>query len=517
LAAALLIFTELFTWNMSASAEAPARNADVMSVETLYADLIDEAGVVNAIDSGLFKIYEGKSGEQWLARYARQRPLFLKRLANLLDRGLSADDVRAVKIMRAALDSTLPENLRKATYSFSPASNNCENAARKDIPAEELRDALYACFEFFGNNLKFEGRTISRDSAISLLGQMDDADRRKALFFAFAPLWESVNGKDEPDSPYRRRIRDAAGAGLHDSPIEAVARDLSLTPAECEQWLVRILEVWREVTPPEPVEPWDYRYVAGGADRELAAAISSAGILPLVKRYFRDLGADLDAPGVLFDLEFRPDKAPITYTNYITMGRMVEGKWRATRARISADFSDSGLYVLNMLTHESGHAAHYRAIHNRPAFMDIGDDFFCESFADVTSWDVYEPAWQAKYLGHAASEAAGLRSRFTMVTLESTWALFELRMLQNPGADPNEVWTDITSRYLHIIPHPEISWWAQRVQLVTKPGFMVNYGLGAVVTADIRSRIRDSLGQFAAGNPRWYPWVSQHLLRQGLQ
>ena len=45
-------------------------------------------------------------------------------------------------------------------------------------------------------------------------------------------------------------------------------------------------------------------------------------------------------------------------------------------------------------------------------------------------------------------------------------------------ADPNAVWTDITSRYLHVIPHPELAWWAVRVQLVDKPGYMVNYGLG---------------------------------------
>ena len=33
-----------------------------------------------------------------------------------------------------------------------------------------------------------------------------------------------------------------------------------------------------------------------------------------------------------------------------------------------------------------------------------------------------------------------------------------------------------------------------RVQLVDKPGYMVNYGLGAVITADIRERIAGQLG-----------------------
>jgi Zn-dependent M32 family carboxypeptidase len=99
--------------------------------------------------------------------------------------------------------------------------------------------------------------------------------------------------------------------------------------------------------------------------------------------------------------------------------------------------------------------------------------------------------------------------------LDAAWALFDLRMLRDPDADPNAVWTDITSRYLHVKPHPELAWWAVRVQLVHKPGYMVNYGLGAVITADIRQRIAQQLGPFAAGDARWYGWISAQLLQSG--
>jgi hypothetical protein len=101
--------------------------------------------------------------------------------------------------------------------------------------------------------------------------------------------------------------------------------------------------------------------------------------------------------------------------------------------------------------------------------------------------------------------------------LDLAWALFEIRMLHNPTADPNVVWTEITSRYLHVVPHPELSWWAVRVQLVDAPGYMVNYGLGAVITADIRHCTQELLGSFTTGNPQWYPWISEHLLRQGME
>jgi Zn-dependent M32 family carboxypeptidase len=99
--------------------------------------------------------------------------------------------------------------------------------------------------------------------------------------------------------------------------------------------------------------------------------------------------------------------------------------------------------------------------------------------------------------------------------LDVAWGLFELRMLRDPSADPNVLWTDITARYLNIVPHPELAWWALRVQLVRWPGYMINYGLGAVLTADIRQRIAEAIGPFDTGNARWYAWTSAHLLQFG--
>lgn len=45
--------------------------------------------------------------------------------------------------------------------------------------------------------------------------------------------------------------------------------------------------------------------------------------------------------------------------------------------------------------------------------------------------------------------------------------------------------------------------------------YMINYGLGAVLTADIRRRTGEAIGSFDAGNARWYQWTSKHLLRYG--
>jgi Zn-dependent M32 family carboxypeptidase len=54
-----------------------------------------------------------------------------------------------------------------------------------------------------------------------------------------------------------------------------------------------------------------------------------------------------------------------------------------------------------------------------------------------------------------------------------------------------------------------------RVQLVRWPGYMINYGLGAVLTADLRRHIGEAIGPFDVGNPCWYAWTSANLLRFG--
>jgi hypothetical protein len=307
--------------------------------------------------------------------------------------------------------------------------------------------------------------------------------------------------------------REKGGNGS--AAVDAAARTLGVHPGEVEGWLVRILEAWRTSTAGTTFEPWDYRHASGAADRALAGKVPLTAMLGIDHRFYRDLGADLDALGVLYDLSPRPDKSSVAYTDFLVHGRWVSGAWQPSIAHVLATFREGSLGVLNELVHENGHAVHISAIRNRPAYVDWNDELFIEAFGDVSSWSVYEPAWQRHYLGAEASQRDSLRALFGNVILDVAWSLFEIRMLSAPTADPNAVWTQITHQYLHIVPHPELSWWAVRGQLVEVPGYMVNYGLGSVLTADLRDRIRERIGPFDTGNPRWYPFVSENLLRFG--
>ena len=483
----------------------------VAAVENAFADFNDAQGAVSLIDSDpqRYTQFEGKSRAEWQQLYVALRAGLSAALGKH-PAALSREDQRAMTVMRAAVreSSATPDSLAP--------TGHCTDARRTRQPLRTLQQSLYACFSELANNLQFEGTAVTRVAAFELLTRMPEPERRKALFLAFVPLWQAINGANQPDSPYRRMIGQAsAEVRTGGSPVDEAARTIEVPVAELERWLQVVLEAWRLANPDTPQEPWDYRFAAGAAERELAAAVPLKDLQSLNQRFYVDLGLDLAQARVLYDLGPRPGKAPLAYTDYIRRGRQLASGWQPTLVRVSANYEHGGLGPLNEFVHENGHAAHMLALHTRPAFMDLGDALFYEAFADVPAWSVYEPRWQDRYLGKHASESASLRARYAAVMLDVAWALFECRMLREPAADPNAVWTAITSRYLHITPHPELAWWAVRVQLVDKPGYMVNYGLGAIITADLRQRITRQLGPFDSGEPRWFGWLADNLLRSG--
>jgi hypothetical protein len=487
-----------------------ADSKKVSAVEYLYADVSDANTILATIDSGLLSTYQGKDRAAWQEFYNAKHAKLAKELERLPTSGLSGGDTRAIAAMRKQMEA-----FTGGGALFHPAAK-CQDAARKDIAYPVLKSALVACFVEIGNSLSFEGGKINRVTALDLLHETSDPGRRKAVFLAFVPLWQVINGHNERDSPYRRMIAGAAAeAAKNGSEIDSAARDVGIDPAEVERWLMQILDAWRAASGDVMVEPWDFRFQAGEADRLLATYIPRQSLQPINYHYYRDLGADLQQWGTLYDLAPRPEKAALAYTEFVTHGRMVNGAWRPTVARVSAPYERGGLFVLNELVHENGHVVNIAAIRNRPAFVDWPSDLFAEAFADVPAWSTYEPRWQRRYLGHEAPEQVSLRALYAVVMLDVAWSLFELRMFRAPMTDPNALWTEITSRYLHITPHPEFSWWAVRVQLADLPGYMVNYGFGAILTAEMRKHISESLGAFDTGDSRWYAWLSERLLRYG--
>lgn len=494
--------------------QAPAADtpppSPLLPVETAFIDTMDAASAVDTIESGVMKSFGRRGLDGWKRVRADRRSRLDAELARIDAARLSPDDAAALAAMRRAVayvDSLVPSDA---------PDRRCADAARRDLDYASLRASLVACFIEVGNRMPFEGRTINRAEARTLLAELDEPARRRAVFDALQPLWVALNGRNEADSPYRRMIAlAAADAARNGSELDTAARAVGIDTPELERWLVRILEAWSAASGSQQYEPWDFAYATNAGSRELSGRIAATQLRALNDRFYADLGADVAGLRVLYDLGPRPDKSSVAYTDFVRRGRDVDGKWQAPVARVVGTYLQGGLGELNELVHESGHAVHISAIRTRPAYMDWPESLFTEAFADVSSWSVYEAAWQQRYLGTSIPAAVSLRSLYGNVMLDVAWALFELRMLRDGAQDPNAVWTDITHRYLHVVPHPEIPWWALRVQLVESPGYMVNYGLGAVLTAEMRQRTATAVGSFDAGNTRWYPWLAEHLLRFG--
>ena len=494
----------------AAQADAPP-HVTVATAESAFLDYLDAVGAVGYIESGGATLHGGKDLAAWKARLDRQRRQLDEALSRIEPGKLAAADRDAVASMRQSITALDTDETTAGVQ-----VRTCADAQRRDLDYSSLRAALVSCYVEHGNRLHYDGGTIDRGTALQLLHVVDDRAERKAIFDAFLPLWTALNGRNEVDSPYRRMIAMAAAdARRNGSEIDAAARAIGVETTDVEHWLVRVLAAWRDANPADPIEPWDFRYVNGAANRELQARIPAAALLPANQLFYRDLGADLTQLGVVFDLEARPDKSPLAYTDFLVRGRRVNEQWHRPVARVLGTYPVGGLFSLNELVHENGHAVHVSAIRTRPAHMDWPDTLFTEAFADVPSWSVHEPAWQQRYLGASVAEAASMRALFANVMLDVAWSLFELRLLRDPALDPNAVWTDITHEYLRVVPHPEVPWWAMRVQLAGNPGYMVNYGLGALLTAELRARTAAAIGPFDTGNPRWYDWLSGQLLQYG--
>lgn len=491
---------------------APGTLAAAESTFALARDARDRFDVTVA--GGRTASEDGTPLGELATRANRLRDRLVPALAAVDSLGLGEEDRRALQTMRLVVQRDLAPVSAPTTASGTVSADVKPGAAcSADTTGglDSLRARMYACFGWAQSHLPFEGDTLDRLTVVGMLGTADDPVRRHRLFLALEPVWLSINGDDGAQSPYRTMIALTARETAGDSASSAQARATGVPPDSLEPWLLRVLEAWRDATPDTLLEPWDWFYRNNRASRALSPRIPLARLAPLDAEVFRSLGADVRALRVHFDLEPRDGKDPVAFTTFGARSPAIE-PWVFTAYRVG------GLDNLNELLHETGHAVHLAAIRTRPAFRDWPDsDPFTEAVADVVALDVYEPAWQQRWLGDSVPLADGLRARYGGIVLDMAWALFERRMLRDPSADPNLVWTALTRDYLRIRPHPEVSWWAMRGQLVDAPGYMMNYAAGALVIAAIRERIRDRHGPVVTGDSTWYGWVAARLYRFGLE
>jgi hypothetical protein len=522
----ILALIATLTGCTSPSAAPSPAGAGLAATESLYADV---RAIRDRID---VSIAAGRTGTDdatpmaaMILGYHGSRKQLASRLAAMDSAALGKDDARALGVMRR----TLVRDLDSLAYPLRPEATGPQSppdcsydasavaAARNGL--DSLRQRLYACYGWAQAHVVVQGDTLDRLTVLSAISRSDDPDHRRRLFLALDPVWHSVNQNNGQASPYRRLIAEEARLRKGgESPADGQARASGVPPDSLERWLLGLLATWRMVNPDSSVEPWDWYYVTGRASRALSSRISRERLAELNDKVYRSLGADPRALRVEYDLAPREGKTPVAYTTFGARPRLINGGWQPGEPWVFATYRSGGLDNLNELLHETGHAVHIAAIRTRPAYADWPDsDPFTEAVADFVALDVYEPVWQLRWLGDSLPLADGLRGRYGGIVLDVAWALFEMRMLRDPGADPNQVWNALTHDYLRIRLHPELSWWAMRAQLIDAPGYMMNYAAGAILIAAIRARTREMHGPFFTGDSTWYRWIAPRLYRFGLE
>jgi hypothetical protein len=511
--------------------ERPAIEAPPLSVGGIEQTFQQVRALGDQIDvtrsRGATAALDGVALADLIDSYNAVRTQLRQELAGDLDPLPSGEDARAMQAMRDALEIYLPE------VSIDSNSSTTERGGEEKIECrydpervamgeggyESLSKRIYACFSKATHSLSFDGESMDRLTIFGRLPLTSDPSTREGLWRAMQPIWDSVNGDNGPQSPWRTLIRlNAARMKREGEVLGESVRGIGVEPEVMEEWLVAVLQKWHDVTPDSEIEPWDFGYSAGRANRALSGAIPVESLRSINDRFYRDLGADPVALKVQYDLEPRASKDPVAFSTFGRRPRLEGGTWALGEPWVFASYQMGGLDNLLELLHETGHAIHIAAIRTRPAFMDWPDsDIFTEGIADIATLEMYEPVWQQRYLGASVSIRDSIAAKYAAIVMDIAWALFEVRMHRTPERDPNEVWGEICQTYFRIKPHPDLAWWAVRGQLIDSPGYMMNYAAGAILNADLRARTKELYGTYTQGEPGWYGQIAERLYRFGLE
>lgn len=496
--------------------------ADAASLAQVEAEYLLLRELRDRIDLTLARGAQADTDGQSLQALLRQHAERHAHLSGLLEAvdnegALAAEDARALALMRAAMAGALG-SMEQATDGEDGGEKSCDYDAASLARAggqSALQARMYDCFARAAAQLDYRGEQLDRLSVFARLAITDDAAEREALWRSLLPVWRAVNGDGSADSPYRTLVRlNAERIRREGPPLGDAVRGIGVEPAEMAAWLLAVLEAWRDSLPTAPIEPWDHAYHWGAASRALEQRARADDLRGINDRFHARLGADPIALNVQYDLEPRTGKDPVAFTTFGRRPRPGADGGDPGEPWVFAAYRSGGLGNLAELLHETGHAMHIAAIRTRPAFADWPDsDIFTEGVADLAALDLWTPQWQVEYLGAAADPLDSARERLASIMLDIAWSLFEWRMHERPGADPNRVWTELTAEYLRIRARPEVSWWAVRGQLIDAPGYMLNYAAGAILVADLRAHLLAQ--QVPAAN--WYARVADGLFRFGLE
>ena len=443
--------------------------------------------------------------------YPARRLAFESALAAFDDAGLSA---------RSAPDSTAsaPRWVPSTRSSRSRAWPRTRRLVRTGRIAGRRRPAAGDLRRVRRGHGRGRGRRRDDRSPDRLHAARDRGRRRRTAgrLRGDGPVWRAVDGDGGVTSPYRRLVAASAARWARDgSTIEANAAVLGIAPGTFEPMLHAILALGRQVSPTRPAS-------AGRADRAVG--------LPLRRRR-----GGAPAPGA------RPARSPAAdQRRPPAVARRGPGRARDRLRHRAApgpaghpgrvhDRRPAGAMGLRDLRRGRPRQPRRAAPRERaraPLRRDPDSAGVRRATAGLTrrssrpsrtssAGTCTNPRSRRTTSASPSSRDWRPLDRYGGVLLDACWTLFEIELHRSPGRRPNDVWAEVVADGLGIEPHPEWSWWAVRGQLIDSPGYLANYVLSAIAAAALRARIRELRGDWSTGDPGWYAFVAERLLRFG--
>ena len=364
----------------------------------------------------------------------------------------------------------------------------------------------------------YEGDTVTSDYLYRRYRDHSDRAEREKAYSAWCETGELLS--DGLGRLIRLRNQAAQKAGFN-SYLALMFKEKGLDLGKYKQLLSHldslsrqpyqaILDQASERLGVGRIEPWDLGFAHSVVRKEVDRFFPVDSQLLYIQRSLKEIGFNLDALPIYFDLESRPGKSQFAYAFTIKAG---------SDMRVLANLSD-GIQSTRTLFHEIGHALQSAMItQEQPLFRSNIDGAWSEGMAQVFAGMMDYNLWLEKY-GHLSYALANrhLKSKKEedIIYLRSTLARLEFELLayENPNRDLNSLYWDLAEKYLRLPRHENLKPWANIIHYVTHPVYLDNYLMADIISAQTHDYLLEHYGS-VVDKPSTRAFLVQNYLRFG--
>jgi peptidyl-dipeptidase A len=344
------------------------------------------------------------------------------------------------------------------------------------------------------HRLRVNGCLLTRSERLTALRKHSSREQRRQAWLSARSLSDLIEDDVRRLIRLRQRLAQKQGfksypnwamaaMGLDPLYIEALFDDLwRSTERAYRDWLN---ETARLLKPVDGLRPWDLTFAAESATALPETAFPRDGAVSAALDAAERVGLRRKCETV------RVDTAPLSHS------ALCFAIQRPDDVRILVNAGDGQAHYA-AISHEFGHALHWRSVRQQSHLMRQEPAPFNESMACLWARFALESNWlhaRGALSGDAVTQnrkAFASRSLLRLRWLMAQ-ATFECRAYEAVDGDLNGLWCDVFDRYLGV-PSEELPGWAHSLSWSSHPIYIQNYVIGEVVASQTLSALRDQFG-----------------------